>query len=72
MSETLFTSRGSQWLLPAPVHGQVLPDGHQQAVGPMLPDALLGPGHRRLLQLFIPGLQGDEKWAPGGQGQGWV
>ena len=52
------TSRGPRRLSPAPVHGQVLPDGHQQAGGPMLPDAFLGPGHCRLLQLFIPGLQG--------------
>lgn len=60
----------SLWLLPAPVGGQVLPDGHQQTGGPVLPDALTGPCCRRLLQLVIPGLQQEEKQAPGGEGEG--
>ena len=36
-------SGGTTQLLPAPVDGQVLPDGHQQTGGPVLPDALVGP-----------------------------
>lgn len=61
---------GPWWLIPAPVDGQVLPDGHQQTGGPVLPDALVGPGRRRLCQLFIPGLQGEEKWASSESGMG--
>lgn len=51
---------GAPVFSPAPVRGQVLSDGHQQVGGPMLPEALLGPGCRGPLQLFVPGLQGEE------------
>lgn len=43
-------------LLPAPVHSQVLPNGHEKAGGSMLPQAPLCPRGRRPLQLLIPSL----------------
>lgn len=55
-SQVTLECSGCRPLLPAPVHSQVLPNGHQKVGRSMFPQTLLCPRCSRSLQFIIPGL----------------